>query len=398
MVPGKIRVAVFNTHPIQYYAPIWRKLAGFSDLELKVFYGSDFSIRGYRDREFETEVLWDVPLLDGYTSRYLDGFDKVDEFSFFKPRPGPAVKVLIAERPDVVVMTAYHAAFWYGIAAAAAAVGSRVVMRHDATDEAFGSRGIKRAIRGIILRTLYRSVARFAVVGQRARRHLRTFGVDESRMSCSPFCVDSDRVETQRTSWLEKRSGFREALGIRENDVALLFCGKLIDKKDPLILFEALLRLREKFPVHLVIAGSGSLGKQVEEAGRSVLGKRFHPLGFLNQGELGSAYAVGDVFILPSRNQETWGLVVNEAMQFGLPAVISDAVGCHEDLVADETTGRVFPAGDADGLAAALESIMSEFPDAKARYAEACRARVARYSLDFAASGLREAILGACGR
>ncbi len=393
--PKKTRVAVFNTHPIQYYAPIWRKLGAFSDLDLKVYYGSDFSIRGYRDREFQTEVLWDVPLLDGYDSRFLTGSEKVDEVGFFRPSPLPAMGALLAERPDVVVMTAYHAAFWYGIAAAAAAVGTRVVMRHDATDEAFGSRGIKGAIRGIILRSLYRSVSRFAVVGCRARRHLKRFGVEESRMAWSPFCVDSDRVESRRGSWMEQRTGLRKELGIQDHDIALLFCGKLIAQKDPLLIFEAIRRLPNTSSLHLVVAGSGPLQGEVEEAGRAVLGERFHPLGFLNQGELGRAYATADALVLPSRS-ETWGLVVNEALQFGLPVILADGVGCHEDLVPDRQTGWVFPAGDAEGLAQALSSLLEELPGGRARYWEAGRACAVRYSLDSAASGLREAILSAC--
>lgn len=391
------RVAVFNTHPIQYYAPIWRKLAGFRDLDVTVFYGSDFSVRGYRDREFETDVVWDVPLLEGYKSRYLAGFDRVDEFGFFRPGPLPAVRALLRERPDVVVMTAYHSAFWYGIAAAASAVGSKLVMRHDATDEAFGSRGIRAVARGFILRKLYRSVSRFAVVGRRAERHLRKFGVAESRMCRSPFCVDSDRVEAQRKEWMARRSKLRAELGIIGNEVALVFCGKLIAQKDPLTLMKALRRIPEgkRSTIHLVVAGSGPLRPEFENAGRSLLGERFHSLGFLNQGELGRAYAVGDILVLPSRS-ETWGLVVNEAMQFGLPCVVSDAVGCNEDLVSNSTTGRVFPAGDAGALAAALESLVAEFPAGRAQYQESCRARIANYSLDAAASGLREAILAAC--
>ncbi|MEI6377248.1 MAG: glycosyltransferase, partial [bacterium] len=196
---GKIRVAIFNTHPIQYYAPLWRKLSEFSDLEVMVFYGSDFSVRGYRDKEFQADVLWDVPLLEGYHSEYLRDFEKVDGVGFFLPMWWPAVKRLIAERPDVVVITAYHAAFWYGIVAAAVAMGARIVMRHDATDEAYGSKGIKAAVRSIILRSLYRSVAQFAIVGERARRHLKKYGVGESKMSWSPFCIDSDWLESQRT-------------------------------------------------------------------------------------------------------------------------------------------------------------------------------------------------------
>jgi len=392
--PKKIRVAIFNTHPIQYYAPIWRKLAGFADFELTVYYGSDFSVRGYRDREFETEVLWDVPLLEGYESRFLDGFDQIDGAGFFRPSPWPAVRVLRSERPDVVVMTAYHAAFWYGIALGAAAFGSRVVMRHDATDEAFGSRGIKAAVRGVILRTLYRSVSRFAVVGNRARRHLRKYGVGDARMTWSPFCVDSDWVETRKDFWMGQRSELRKSLGIPDHEFALLFCGKLIGQKDPLLIFDAIRRLPNASALHLVVAGSGPLRTEFEDAGKALLGDRFHPLGFLNQGELGRAYALADALVLPSRS-ETWGLVVNEAMQFGLPAIVADGVGSHEDLVSDTQTGRVFPAGDAAGLAEAIKSLLREFPEARPRYQVACRACAARYSLDAAVVGLREAILAA---
>lgn len=390
----KIRVAVYNTHPIQYYAPLWRKLAAFNDLDVTVFYGSDFSVRGYRDKEFEEDVVWDVPLLEGYNGSYLEGFEKVGGCSFFRPGPIPAVRSLINQRPDVVVLTAYHAAFWYGMAVAAAATGARIVMRHDASDEAFGSRGIKRVVRSMVLRALYKKVARFAVVGQRAQRHLRKYGVAESCMCWSPFCVDSGWIEQQREFWMRQRCALREELGITARDTALLFCGKLIPQKDPLLIFQALQNLSRTNSVHVVVAGNGPLAKAVEEAGRSLLGGKLHMLGFLNQGEIGRAYALADALVLPSRS-ETWGLVVNEAMQFGLPVVVSDAVGCHEDLVPDSSTGRVFQAGDVEDLSAALASLSDEFPEARGRYESACRAKIAAYSLERAASGLRQAILAA---
>jgi len=388
-----VRVAVFNTHPIQYYAPLWRRLAAFDDLDVTVYYGSDFSVRGYLDQEFKTNIVWDVPLLEGYDSRFLQGYEKVNEYSFFNPSPGPAIQCLLSERPDVVVLCAYHSAFWYGIAAASIITGAKVVMRHDASDEAYGSKGLRRTLRWVILRMLYRWVSRFAVVGERARRHLTKFGVSDLRMSWSPFCVDSCWVESLKKKWCSRRLEIRKSLGIGEGDTAILFCGKLIEKKDPLLLVESIRLLYDKSRIHLVMAGSGILEAQVETTARSALGDRFHPLGFLNQSEIGRAYAAGDIFVLPSRNQETWGLVVNEALQFGLPVVISDAVGCHEDLVSDESTGRVFRAGDVFDLSAALKSILSEFPAARSRYDEVCRDRAARYSLELAASGLRSAIL-----
>jgi glycosyltransferase involved in cell wall biosynthesis len=73
--------------------------------------------------------------------------------------------------------------------------------------------------------------------------------------------------------------------------------------------------------------------------------------GFLNQGEIAKAYVAADALVLPSDYGETWGLVVNEAMACGLPAIVSDRVGCGPDLVVPGVTGQVFPFGEVEGLA-----------------------------------------------
>src|SRR5206468_2285855 len=65
--------------------------------------------------------------------------------------------------------------------------------------------------------------------------------------------------------------------------------------------------------------------------------------GFLNQSEIVQAYLAADALVLPSDGEETWGLVVNEAMSCGRPCIVSDCVGCGPDLVAPGTTGFVFP-------------------------------------------------------
>ena len=73
-------------------------------------------------------------------------------------------------------------------------------------------------------------------------------------------------------------------------------------------------------------------------------------VGFLNQRELGEAYAIADCLALPSDFAETWGLVVNEALATGLPCVVSDAVGCAPDLIRDGETGYVYPLDDDRGV------------------------------------------------
>ena len=124
-----------------------------------------------------------------------------------------------------------------------------------------------------------------------------------------------------------------------------------------------------------------------------VLGNRFHFRGFLNQSELGEAYTLADILVLPSAPgfHETWGLVVNEAMQFGCAAVVSDAVGCCVDLI-DDSVGRVFKAGDVASLMAQLTECMKMSKAELADSAKAARLKIADYSSDQAVDGLASAV------
>ena len=66
----KVRLAYLVSHPIQYQAPLLRRIAQEPDIDLTVFFGSDFSVRDYKDKGFGVEVKWDVPLLDGYGTNF----------------------------------------------------------------------------------------------------------------------------------------------------------------------------------------------------------------------------------------------------------------------------------------------------------------------------------------
>ena len=67
----KVRLAYVVSHPIQYQAPLLRRIAQEPDIDLTVLFGSGFSVRGYKDEGFGVEVAWDTPLLEGYRSEFL---------------------------------------------------------------------------------------------------------------------------------------------------------------------------------------------------------------------------------------------------------------------------------------------------------------------------------------
>jgi glycosyltransferase involved in cell wall biosynthesis len=97
--------------------------------------------------------------------------------------------------------------------------------------------------------------------------------------------------------------------------------------------------------------------------------------GFLNQTEIAEAYTAADVLVLPSDYDETWGLVVNEAMIFHCPAIVSDRVGCGPDLVEEDETGHAFPFSDMDALAGRMERMATQ-PEERQKMGRQARERV----------------------
>ena len=169
------------------------------------------------------------------------------------------------------------------------------------------------------------------------------------------------------------------------------FVGKLEPKKRILDLVAAIAAAANRpRHFHLLIVGSGPLMEEAKTlALRSPVPMTF--AGFLNQTELPQAYAAANCLVLPSDYGETWGLVVNEAMACGLPAVVSDRVGCAADLVESGVTGEIFPFGNVDALAGVLQSLAVS-PERLREMGTRARARVADYSAEKAVAGTLDAI------
>lgn len=130
--------------------------------------------------------------------------------------------------------------------------------------------------------------------------------------------------------------------------------------------------------------------RELERAARPVLGARLHLPGFLNQSEIGRAYAaaVAPVLLSVKWAGETWGLVVNAAMQCSLPAMVRDGVGCHANLVVEGWNGFVFPSGEAGGLAEALQVFLRLPASERDVFGEQARQQMAAFSQGEAAEGL----------
>ncbi|MEM6473145.1 MAG: glycosyltransferase family 4 protein, partial [Planctomycetota bacterium] len=206
----------------------------------------------------------------------------------------------------------------------------------------------------------------------------------------SPYCIENERISAISPKDDGSVTRARERFGVRSGCCCFLFCGKLIDKKQPLGLLEALKQaVRAGADAHLLIVGEGELRHECDAFCRA------HDLpvtftGFLNQSEIGMAYSASDALVLPSNDGETWGLVVNEAFAAGLPALVSDKVGCHPDLIDKSATGWVHRFGDWQQLSRQMIAA-AEDVERLAEYGDNAKRRIQNYSPLHAAEGLLKA-------
>lgn len=127
-----------------------------------------------------------------------------------------------------------------------------------------------------------------------------------------------------------------------------IYVGRLAPEKN----LEMLISVFNSFPhLTLTIIGFGPMEAQL----KAIAGKNILFTGAIPNKELGTYYQQADCFILPSI-REPWGLVVEEALNNGCPVIVSDKVGCNEDLVTDET-GIVFQYDKPTSLAEAIKKI-----------------------------------------
>ncbi|MGH9142495.1 MAG: glycosyltransferase [Vicinamibacterales bacterium] len=383
-----IRLTAVLTHPIQYYAPWFRRIqASAPELALTVVHATE-PTPAQQGVGFDHAFEWDVPLTDGYRSivvRPSNQHDRIDSGSFTGldvPQIGRAIADTF---PDVVMITGWYSVTLVRALYACRRMGVPTLYRGD-SHLLSGPRGWKRSMWALKTHLLLRQFDGFLSPGVRVSDYLRWYGVPDYRVFKVPHAIDNDAFAVAAAPYQRRdvRMAARRRWGIDPDAFVALFVGKLIASKRPVNVVRALARLAPGST--LLVVGSGPLERVVrEESAR--LGVSLKMVGFLNQSQLGEPYALADCLTLPSDFPETWGLVVNEALATGLPCVVSNAVGCAPDLIRDGETGYVYPLDDIEALAMTLAKVRHRKAEGH-DWGPACRALVATYSFDSMTAGV----------
>lgn len=392
------RLAVVNSHPIQYFAPLYRRLAGEPDIEITVYYCSRAGEEEYEDEGFGGESFsWDVPLLEGYDYRFLQNVRRGRKPGGFWSLTNPSIiPTLYRKRYDAVWFHGHaYASYLLGVVGALAA-GSSLFMRCE-THLDLDRPPLRRALRGPVMTQFYRLFDACLAIGTRNAEFYREHGVSQEQLFPVPYAVENRRFREGSRSARERPSQARKALGLPGPEVpVVLFLSKLIPRKRPMDLLKAFKRVSErgKGSLALAMVGGGPERQRLEAFVDQREVPDVHFLGFRNQSELPDIYGACDIFVLPSEN-EPWGLVVNEAMCGGLPVVVTDEVGAAADLVREGENGFKYPVGDVETLADKLAELAQDSV-LREDMGRSSLEIIEEWDLDACEEGVREALRATC--
>ncbi len=352
------RLAIIVSHPIQYYAPLYQRLARRPDLEIKVFFTWHAGQAAVEDHGFKMPVAWDIPLTEGYEFELVPNVSSKPGTDHFWGLRNPSLFHLVtAWRPDLVHITGWA---WLSHLLALRAChqrGIRTIFRGDSHLLDSDQRGFRWQAKRALLRRVYSWPSGFLVVGKANRAYYEALGVGSDRLFSCPHSIDVGRFAEPAEVYDQEVANWRQQLGIAPDQRVFLFAGKLERKKQPIALVNAVLALADPSIV-LILVGSGELEPEIR-ALATANPEHIRVLPFQNQSRMPVVYRLGDVFVLPSKSGETWGLAVNEALACGRPVLVSDRVGCAADVV-DSSCGRVFAWNDSLALQQAINEMSKD--------------------------------------
>lgn len=342
------KLAIISTHPIQYYAPVFQLLHKRRQIDIKVYYTwGEASVKKY-DPGFDKKIQWDIPVLSGYHFEWVNNVAKDPGTHHFNGIQTPGlIEQVNRWQPDAVLF--YGWGFSGHLKALRYFKGKLpVFFRGDSTllDEQHGAQSLAK---NMLLKWVYRHVDHAFYPGSNTKAYFLKYGLKEKRLSFAPHAVDNARFAEDRSA---EAVVVRKNLGLRDEDILILFAGKLEEKKSPLLLLDAFSGLGAP-GVFLLFVGNGPL--EAELKAKAAGNSRVSFMDFQNQSKMPVMYQACDLFCLPSAGPgETWGLAVNEAMAAGKAILASDKVGSAADLVEPGRNGAIFKAKSLENLAATL--------------------------------------------
>lgn len=372
---------IFDTHPIQYRAPLF-KLLHEKTGRVQVFYFNEafnphrwwFQEKGKHSKE-----NFGLNLQEGYPQKVLntDKLSLFGRFSLFR-------KLLKPEKPEAVLIYGYYQPEHWLLRFWCAHYHIPILF----VGETFDWRGsfLRKVVKRLLVSYFFKGVSGFISVGEKTASYYRSWNVDAKKITQARYCTDTAFFVCDKQKSQALRSETRQNLGIPESAFVILFVGRLFNRKRPEDFLKIHEVLAKKHSVYALVVGQGELKESLQ---KKYPDAKVNWLGFKTQKELKGYYHAADLIVVPSEF-ETWGLVVNEAFSCGLPAIATETCGVSGELLQPGINGETFSVGDISRAIEVIEGLI-ENPSKRGQWGERAKEKViSEYQPDqFAGSIMR---------
>ncbi|MGI8892808.1 MAG: glycosyltransferase family 4 protein [Bacteroidia bacterium] len=351
-----IKLAIILSHPIQYYSPLFTRLAASEQLQVKVFYTWNPNENANYDPGFNKNIEWDIPLLEGYDYTFSKNVSKDPGTHHYFGLDNPnLIDEITHWQPDALLLYGWKYK------------GHLQVLKYFRNKIPIFFRGdshlldekhlVNNILRNVILKWIYRKIDFAFYTGKNNKAYFNKAGLNESQLIWVPHSVDNERFSSNEEESNRKAKELRNELSIPQDAVVVLYAGKMEKKKQPLMLLDIAVNSKNG-KLHFIFAGNGEHEEEIKSAASKF--ENIHYLPFQNQSQMPVLYRSSDIFCLPSIREETWGLAVNEAMACGCAIIVSDRVGSAADLIHGGENGFVFNAENPEELKQILNLLKDE--------------------------------------
>jgi glycosyltransferase involved in cell wall biosynthesis len=341
-------LVIFDSHPIQYRSPVFANLAS-RGAPVRVFYfneGFDGKKWWFHEVGKIPDQKWEIALRDGFANAVLGTHSLSLSATYRKLR-----ETLILEQPVAVLIFGYYLAehwmIWW------LAQELRIPVLFVGETFRHGGSSTRKFMKAILQPFFFRGINQFIAIGEKTKEFYTSFKIDAHRIISAKYCVDTSFFSMNEKDALTDRNAMRLQLGIPEDAFVILFVGRLFGRKRPQDMI-ALHKTLSDSRVYTIIVGNGEMESSLKDETASIANIRM--VGFKNQAETRAFYHTSDCLVVPSE-YETWGLVANEALACGIPAIVTDQCGVAGDLIVDGETGFTVPVGDISTLTDRLRKL-----------------------------------------
>ncbi len=352
-----MRVLALFKVPTPYLAPLFRLLAKSEGIDLTVVYGirlgDEYEFYDYKSKKF---IKYGVNVLEGYNYKFLEKNIRKTDAKEYKVYNIRIVSEILNGNYDVILngLSYWSPCTWMALVVAKA---KKIPIVTRATVEAGRKRNhFLLALKHVVVGSYLRNIKAGVYECRSQKEYLIQYGMKESEVFFAPCAVENEYFIQKKDDICKEE--VRRSLGISDKTTVIIDVAMLIPRKRPMDVISAIEILNRKgYDIALYLLGNGELEEELKNyiADKGISNVFF--TGRIPQNRVAEYLAASDIFLIASENDAS-PKALNEAMNFELPIVVSDAVETLDQLLKPGINGYSFSVGNVGEMANCIESII----------------------------------------